>query len=391
FVRDLILRYENLDIDIVIEGDGIVFAKKLAERKGCRVRSHKRFGTAVVIFPDGFKVDVATARLEYYERPGALPTVELSSLKLDLYRRDFTINTMAIELDTERFGVLIDFFGAQRDIKEKVIRVLHNLSFIEDPTRVFRAVRFSERYGFKIGEHTVKLIKNAVKIEIFRNLAGARLLDEMKFILEEERVVDALKRMRELDLLRFIHPKVTLDKGGLAVVEKAREVLSWYGLLYKEREVSAWLVLMLGLTDPLSRDELADLVERFAIAGRFKEIMVHGREEGLQALNALSYEKGLKNSTIYHLLKSIPLEVQLYLMARTGREETRRSISHFISRLSVEKCILTGNDLREMGVPETPLCGDILRRLLDKRLDGEITTREEEAAFVKGLLKTPSP
>ncbi len=387
FVRDLILRYENLDIDIVIEGDGILFAKKFAAEKGCRVRSHKRFGTAVIIFPDGFKIDVATARLEYYERPGALPTVELSSLKLDLYRRDFTINTLAIELDINRFGLLIDYFGAQRDIKERVVKVLHNLSFIEDPTRVFRAVRFSERYGFKIGEHAVKLIKNAVKIDIFRNLAGVRVLDELRRILEEERVVDALRILKELDLLRFIHPKVTLDKRGLALVEKARDVLSWYRLLYKEREVHGWLVLLLALTDPLSRDDLTELVERFSIAGRFKEVIVVGRGEGLRVLQPLSYEKGMRDSRIYHLLRPIPLEVLLYIMARAKSEETRRAISHFISELSGVKNLLTGDDLREMGVPETPLCGDILRRLLDKRLDGEVTTREEEAAFVREFLE----
>jgi tRNA nucleotidyltransferase (CCA-adding enzyme) len=387
FVRDLILRYENLDIDIVIEGDGILFAKKFAAEKGCRVRSHKRFGTAVIIFPDGFKIDVATARLEYYERPGALPTVELSSLKLDLYRRDFTINTLAIELDINRFGLLIDYFGAQRDIKERVVKVLHNLSFIEDPTRVFRAVRFSERYGFKIGDHTVKLIKNAVKIDIFRNLAGVRVLDELRRILEEERVVDALRILKELDLLRFIHPKVTLDKRGLALVEKARDVLSWYRLLYKEREVHGWLVLLLALTDPLSRDDLTELVERFSIVGRFKEVVVVGRGEGLRVLQPLSYEKGMRESRIYHLLRPIPLEVLLYIMARAKSEETRRAISHFISELSGVKNLLTGDDLREMGVPETSLCGDILRRLLDKRLDGEVTTREEEVAFVREFLE----
>jgi tRNA nucleotidyltransferase (CCA-adding enzyme) len=163
FIRDLVMRRPNLDIDIVIEGDGVVFAKGFAKRYGARVRSYKKFGTAVVIFPDDFKIDVATARLEYYEYPAALPTVELSSLKLDLYRRDFTINTLAVELNPRRFGQLIDYFGAQRDFKDKAIRVLHNYSFVEDPTRVFRAIRFEQRFGFRIGKHTSNLIMNAVE------------------------------------------------------------------------------------------------------------------------------------------------------------------------------------------------------------------------------------
>ena len=142
FVRDLFLYRTNEDIDIVIEGDGIAFAKKYVKMVDARIHSYEKFGTAVIIFPDGFKIDVASARMEYYKFPAALPTVEMSSIKLDLFRRDFTVNTLAIQLNPDKFGILIDFFLAQKDIKEKSIRVLHNLSFVEDPTRVFRAIRF---------------------------------------------------------------------------------------------------------------------------------------------------------------------------------------------------------------------------------------------------------
>jgi tRNA nucleotidyltransferase (CCA-adding enzyme) len=127
FVRDIFLYQENLDIDVVIEGDGIEFAKALTAALGGRARSHEAFRTAVVILPNGRKIDVATARLEYYTSPAALPTVETGSIKLDLYRRDFTINTLAIKLNPDGFGTVIDFFGAQQDLKRKVIRVLHNL------------------------------------------------------------------------------------------------------------------------------------------------------------------------------------------------------------------------------------------------------------------------
>ena len=159
FVRDLLMRVENFDVDIVVEGDGIRFAEEFEKRFPCRIRTHKKFGTAIILFPDGLKVDVATARLEVYDFPAALPTVESGSIKMDLYRRDFTINTLAIQLNPKAFGELIDFFGGVKDIKEKVIRVLHNLSFVEDPTRVFRAIRFEQRLGFQIGKHTQNLMK----------------------------------------------------------------------------------------------------------------------------------------------------------------------------------------------------------------------------------------
>ncbi|MEK7306748.1 MAG: CBS domain-containing protein, partial [Nitrospirota bacterium] len=166
FVRDLLMGQTNLDLDIVIEGDGIAFANTFAKRHSARIKSHHRFGTAVIVFQDGFKVDVATARMEYYEYPTALPTVERASIKKDLYRRDFTINTLAIKLNKRNYGNLTDFFGGQRDIKEKTIKVLHNLSFIEDPTRVFRAIRFEQRFNFSIGKYTQNLIKSAVKMEL---------------------------------------------------------------------------------------------------------------------------------------------------------------------------------------------------------------------------------
>ena len=173
FVRDLILGNENSDVDITVEGDGILFAETFASRFPCRVRSHRKFGTAVLIFDDGFKIDVASTRLEYYETPAALPVVERSSLRMDLSRRDFTINTLALRLNSPVFGTLVDFFGAQRDLRDKTIRVLHNLSFVEDPTRVIRAVRFEQRLRFRISPHTESLIRNAVKMNFLDKLGGS--------------------------------------------------------------------------------------------------------------------------------------------------------------------------------------------------------------------------
>ena len=167
-VRDLIMRNKNLDIDIVIEGDGIIFAKKFSETFPCKVRSHQRFGTAIMIFPDGFKIDVATARLEYYEKPGALPTVELSSIKLDLYRRDFSINTLAVRLNPDGYGELLDFYGGLKDLKSKTIRVLHNLSFVEDPTRILRALRFEQKFGFCYWQTDSEFNKKHCKTKSFQ-------------------------------------------------------------------------------------------------------------------------------------------------------------------------------------------------------------------------------
>ncbi|MCK5912594.1 MAG: CBS domain-containing protein, partial [Desulfuromusa sp.] len=202
FVRDLLLRQSNLDIDIVVEGDGIAFATAFAKTMSCRIRVHEKFGTAVIVFPDGFKVDIASSRLEYYDRPAALPEIEHSSIRHDLYRRDFTINTLTISLNQANFGQMLDFFGGQRDLKDKSIRVLHNLSFIEDPTRLFRAVRFEQRLGFNIGRQTERLMRSAVRLKSVKKIAGLRILNELEQILDEPRVVPALDRLDQYDLLK---------------------------------------------------------------------------------------------------------------------------------------------------------------------------------------------
>ncbi|MBI5875637.1 MAG: CBS domain-containing protein [Deltaproteobacteria bacterium] len=386
FVRDLILNYENLDVDIVIEGDGITFANAFAKKFGCRVKSHERFGTAIIVFPDGFKIDIATARLEYYEKPGALPTVELSSLKLDLYRRDFTINTLAAALNPKNFGALIDFFGAQRDIKEKAIKILHNLSFVEDPTRVLRAIRFAERYGFAISKHTQNLIKNAVKLNLLQKISGERFLNELRAVLEEENFLHAIRRVKEFDLIKFVHPDIRLDSAETALMERARDVLAWYQLLYAEEKAESWLVLFLALTDQLKDGDFREAAKRLGIAGRHRMDALTARANAVKALNIMQMKKVLKPSEVYNLLKPLPMENVLYIMAKTKLDDTKKAISNFITHLKECKTLLHGDDLKRLGVPEGPIYSKILNILLEKRLDEKIKTKADEEEMVKEIL-----
>ncbi|MFQ5464822.1 MAG: CBS domain-containing protein [Thermodesulfobacteriota bacterium] len=388
-VRDLLLRIENLDIDIVVEGgDGVEFAYEFARRGGLRVRPHHRFKTAVVIYPDGFKVDVATARLEYYERPGALPTVEQSSLKLDLYRRDFIINTLAVALNPPRFGELIDFFGAQKDIREKTIRVLHNLSFVEDPTRALRAVRFSVKFGFKIGTHTRNLIKNSLKHRLFEHISGARLLDEVRHILDEDMASRAVGMLDELGLLGLVHEKISWDEERRALFDRAHEAVVWHRLLYTKEKAEGWLVLFLALTDELTEGELEDLAKKLKLSGRRRFEAIGARTAGLKALARINAGLAKTNSALYDLMEPLPLEVILYLMARSPAEPVKKALSNFVTKLKGTKTILRGWDLLEMGVAEGPRVGEILKELLCKRLDGELATREDEEGFVRTLLES---
>lgn len=387
-VRDLFLRHENLDVDIVIEGDGIKFAHEFARHHQARVRNHRKFGTAVLVFPDGFKVDVATARIEYYESPGAPPIVETSSLKLDLYRRDFTINTLAIKLNKKHYGTLIDYFGAQKDIKEKVLRVLHNLSFVEDPTRMLRAVRFEQRFGFKIGKLTLALLKNAAKMNWLETLASRRIFLELKLILKEQDPLSSIKRMDELTLLRFISPEIKLTKNLQELLEEIKEVIAWYNLLYLEEPLEQWEIYWYGLTRPLNANGFNKLTKEMGINRK----MALERKTGDRLLDSLFKFDGT-NYQLYTLLFPYDTETLLYLMAKAKTDKIKRLISFYFTKLKGMKILIEGKDLLRMGLKSGPLFKEIFDSLLEARLNNQARTKDDEIRFVKdkfGDLLDPS-
>ncbi len=384
FVRDLFLRQENLDIDLVIEGDAIVFAKHFAAMQGARARVFQKFKTAVVIFPDDFKIDVATARTEYYEAPGALPVVEYSSIKMDLYRRDFSINTLAIKLNPGEFGTLLDFFGATRDLKERRLSVLHNLSFVEDPTRVFRAIRFEQRFQFRISKLTLNLIHNAVKNNFFDRLSGPRLFHELRLILEEENPLPAIARLAELDLLKPIHPRLGYDQATKAMLERVQGVLAWYDLSYLEEPFEKWLVYFLGLVEPLSREDLAEMMARFRPSPKLARLLVEGKataDEALIKLFRLGEEPS--RSDIYHLLHPIPTEFLLYMLAKSKQEASKRAISLYFTHLKHLKPELRGRDLVALGVKPGPIIREMLTTLHEARLNEVVQSKREELELIR--------
>jgi len=382
-VRDLLLRIANLDLDLVVEGNGIAFAMELGRREGCKVSSHIKFNTATAFLAQGIELDVATARMEYYEHPGALPKVEYSSIKRDMARRDFTMNTLAVSLNPDHFGVVMDFFGAQRDIKDRVIRVLHNLSFVEDPTRVFRAIRFEQRFGFQMGKHTLYLIENAVKFNLFDRLAGDRVFKELQSMLSEPHAEECINRMAEQDLLRFIHPKISYDEQSRSLLGRMKEVLNWYDLLFLDEPCKRWIVYFYALTDALDDAELEILCQRFGLPPGKSRTFVEDRKDLVQALHQISSMTQPGNGQIHRLLRGFTLEMLLYAMARTRRKSSRMAVSRFITHLRGIRTLLRGNDLRRLGLPEGAIIGKAMEALLAARLDGVVKSRGDEESFIK--------
>lgn len=410
FVRDLIRHKPNLDLDIVIEGDGVAFARNLASKLKGKVRAHEKFNTAVVKLQDGFKIDVATARLEYYEYPAAMPTVELSSIKLDLYRRDFTINALAIHLNPDRFGILVDFFNCQNDIRDRQIRVLHNLSFVEDPTRIFRAIRLEQRLGFQLGKLTEKLIKNAVRMNMFNRFSGKRFFNELKIILAEENPLPAIYRMDRFQLLSFLHPSIKLDLRLKNILKETHRSLAWYRLLYLDEPCRQWLAFLLALLAKISTKQTLAFFDKFEVPDRYRQFIIREKiacskisqilshrlidadylDAGQQVKKKFPRKKQpedqgppMRPSEIYWLLQGLSHEGILYLMGVTSSKSGKKAASLYVTKLRHVETITKGTDLKKMGYKPGPLFSTILNHLLEARLDGLLKTVKEEEHFIK--------
>lgn len=383
FVRDLLLNRSVDDIDIVVEGDGIEFAKIYAKQQGCRINTHKKFGTAVIIYPDNFKIDVASARLEYYQTPAALPIVEKSSIKLDLARRDFTINTLAISLNPENFGTMIDYFGANRDLKDKTIRIIHNLSFVEDPTRIFRAIKFSNRFGFKIGKVTSKLIKNAIHIDCFKNLSGLRVLNELKQIFEEDNPIPAIRILESYGLEKVIHQKLIIIPNTYLLLDSVNKILSWHDLLYMDEKYPRWSLYFMALLHRCSFKVTQEICTRLNVPLKERKIFLDMRYKAEKKLVMIENHSTFSKQELYWTLINFRTEYILYMMALAKRDKVRKAISNFYTHQRQIKPTIKGKDLLKIGLKPGPVFTTIKNEIINAKLDKKLKTKKEEIRFAK--------
>ncbi len=382
-VRDVLLRIRNHDVDLVVEGDGVEFGRQLARRLKARIRTHKKFKTAVIILKEGFKVDVATARTEYYESPGAHPMVERGSIKLDLYRRDFSINALAIKLNPDQLGQVVDFFGGQRDLKEKTIRILHNLSFVDDPTRIIRAVRFEQFFAFQIGRHTEYLLKGAVSRGYLTKAQGQRVLMEIMAILGEVHPINAFQRMQDLGILHALHPALVFDRRTREVFDQVEKIHSWFQFLYLDEEPDIGEIYfnsIMFLRDPDARSEI---LLRFQVPGYRREEYLVRWQRITDTLKALARSHEGPPSWIARQLRDLTTEDLIIIMALTKREGTAKAVSLYLSRLRFLDSEIDGKILKRMGYHSGPIYRKIMDAARDARVDEKVKTLEEEMEWVR--------
>ncbi|TCP63785.1 tRNA nucleotidyltransferase (CCA-adding enzyme) [Heliophilum fasciatum] len=385
FVRDLLLKVNNLDIDLVVEGDGIAFATALAVQLGGRVKTHEKFGTAVVVWGQQ-KIDVATARREFYQYPAALPQVEASNLRQDLYRRDFTINALAICLNQRRFGELIDFFCGQRDLEQGFIRVLYNLSFVEDPTRILRAIRFEQRYGFQIEPETLLFAREAIARQMIKELSYDRLFAELVLILSEANPAPALRRITELGIWQYLMPELVWTErveSELLAVPPLLAAMDTAGLGLPARP---WMVYLLVLTRRLRRESIEAVGTRYPLRQRLRQAMQTLAEMGDAVDECLSqWLEAPSPSQLESLLSGWILEATIALLV--GRPPAEAiAIVRAWQQVQAVRPLLNGQDLQTLGLRPGPEFARILQQLRKARLDGQVHDRDDEWALVKQWL-----
>lgn len=386
-VRDLFLEIKNLDVDVVVEGDGIKFARNLSKELGGRIKSHEKFSTAVVILPDGFKIDIATARREFYEYPAALPQVELSSIKKDLYRRDFTINAMAIQLNCRNFGKLIDFFGGQKDLQLGIIRVLYNLSFVEDPARIIRAVRFEQRYNFKMDKSTEDFLKKAINDKLLSRLRKKRVAEELMLILKEENPTKALKRMEELGALKYVLPGVELNADTIKKLNRARGNYNFWKRNISEEKIELWLIYFFCIVGQLEKNKIQRMCKKLMFKQKTMDKINYIHLNLDSIIKFISQKNKLLPSSIYTKLKDLPNEILFLVMMESGSDTAKERINSFLKNYKKESLYISGKDLKKLDIKPGPIYSYILNRLLHAQLDGEVNSKEDEIKIVKNLLE----
>jgi tRNA nucleotidyltransferase (CCA-adding enzyme) len=398
FVRDLLLEQPNADVDIAVEGDGIQFGTRLAAQLGGRVRAHRKFKTAVVLLPpsvlgeapswlratdEPFHVDVATTRTEFYDYPAALPRVEHASIRQDLFRRDFTINAMAISLRGRDFGTVIDFFGGFRDLREGVIRVLHNLSFIEDPTRIFRAVRYENRYGFRMDEQTKNFAKSCVDMHLVGDLSSVRLRDELTALLSEAHVEWTLGRLFELGVAREVHPKLATGPRTIALVTRMDELVEELDI---QDEVVPWRLRLAAVTRNMEHEELYLWLEQLKIKRSDSSVIRAGVIIAPLLASTLSRDN-MSDWEIFRSLRSDPLEALVLALAGMDEGPAAERLRRFITDIRHRTLSVSGADLLSMGVKKGPAVGRLLERLRELRVNEQVKGREAELAAARDLVE----
>ncbi len=380
-VRDLILKRKIVDLDFVIEGDAIKLAVEFARRHKAQCVQYPAFKTATVVLLDGVALDFASTRREIYAYPGALPTVTAAGIADDLFRRDFSLNAIAISVTPKTFGVLVDPYDGLGSIKHKLIRVLHAKSFIDDPTRLLRAVRFEARLKFRMDKETLTYFREAVMHKASNRVKPQRYFEEFKKILKEEDVAAPLARLRQLQALKIAPLDLNFNERRVALIKEVRRSLQFcsrHGL----KGVEAWVVYLMAILEEEKPDDLAFILGQLGFSAVDNKKLVASLSFP-KVLGKLS-SKYLKASWVCAFLKPYPMEAIIFFRSRAD-ESARRRIDKYLLADRHVKLAIDGDDLKRLGIPAGARMKQVLDEVLGALIDGKVKHKEQQLKYAKAL------
>lgn len=383
FVRDLILDRPNFDVDIVIEGDGIEFAEEINKILKGKLSLYPTFGTGTIILSSGEAVDIVTARREYYEHPAALPKIEKSSIWSDLFRRDFTINCMALQLNDDKFGTLLDHFGGLEDLKNKKVRILYNLSFIEDPTRIFRAIRFAGRLNFKIEDETKEFIHKAIYENMIEKLSQDRVREEIISLLKDTYPHISLELLKEYNIFKTLNSNIKIDKDVISKVKKINESIDVFKSF--KVEIDKYKIIVLQMLSKLELDKLEEALGLFFTSSLFREMKIALVNKQL-IYEKLSTDK-VDKYEIYTLLKEMPLEALVFYYNDCDNSYIRHYLMLFMLKLREINISVTGEDLKKLNISPGPIYKSIFDEILKAKISGLVYNKEDELNYIKNIIQ----
>src|SRR3989338_5370845 len=382
-VRDIILQRKNGDIDIVVKADALSFAREVAKTLKAEAKVYGQFGTATLELPGAGRLDIATARKEWYPHSGSLPKVCPGTLQDDLYRRDFTINAMAVSLNKDSFGELIDEFGGMADLKKKKVRVLHDRSFMDDPTRILRAVRFEQRFGFRIESRTLRLLKEAMDDDGMRNVKPPRYFTEFKKMLSESDPLPCLKRLNDLEGLRFMDSRMRLDIPFLKKIHGNWNLLKEKFPFYSQ--CPAWLIYFMAVVEPMEGPRLDAVLNKFPLRKDEKQSILQVQKKW-DLTRRLSAPR-LTRSRVCGILRPLSPAAIAYWRAGTPSRRIEKRLDAYAGRDALIRLELNGDDLKRMGASSGRGIGMTLSRVLEMKIDRQRMSRKEELDAARTLMR----
>jgi tRNA nucleotidyltransferase (CCA-adding enzyme) len=379
-VRDLLLGRATKDLDLVVVGNAPEVAALVARSEAGQLREHRAFGTASIEFEDGLRVDLATARRESYARPAALPRTIASGMVDDLLRRDFTINSLALDLSSSCFGEIMDPGRGRADVRRGLIRVLHERSFLDDPTRIFRALRFANRLGFEIETSTAALMHSASASGVVDRLSAARVRRELRMIFDEPGWAGAAGALSDYDLWTAVEPSLGGGRGSAGRVERAESWAEWYAATEGAESVSRWVLALAALAHGGARDERKRVVRRLRPGRQDATDLIDAPGRAREILRELRAARHPRPSRVFRICEGASVITCLVALSDTRAGAVRHAICGYLRRFSSFEADISGDDLLREGVPAGPLVGIGLRAALEAKLDGRASDASRQLA-----------